>query len=120
MNYACVDKTTSKVINNIEWDGESQLDSFIVENFTLVDWNQDTKGYPVSIGYIYDPDNNGFIFPKPEQNLSFIFNEEIWEWVHPVPYPNDGGDYTWSEENVQWVANELYIDLETELQKLLE
>lgn len=123
MNYSCLDKDTKKVVNNIEWDGESFLDPHWSENYDLIPWDENTKGFPVNPGDTYDLENFGFISPKPEQNPSFIFNEEIWEWVPPVPFPNDGGKYNWSEENLQWVIftqNNTFINLETELQKLIE
>ena len=50
MNYAVVDKNTKIVNNNIEWDGESHLPSYLIENNDLIAWDENTKGYPVNIG----------------------------------------------------------------------
>lgn len=121
-NYSCIDKTTKEVINNIVWDGISPIESSYLQDCIMIKWDENTKGYPVSVGFIYDTENLGFISPKPEQNPSFIFNKEIWRWTYPIPYPDDNQDYDWDEENVQWVPIEENdtIDLETELQKLIE
>ena len=61
MNYAVVDKSTKIVTNNIEWDGESHLPSYLIENNDLIAWDENTKGHPVNIGYIYDENLPGFL-----------------------------------------------------------
>ena len=102
MNYAATDKTTKLVINNIEWDGESYIDPCLKEEYDLISWDETTKGYPVSIGCVYDEVSQGFIPLKPEQNPSFIFNETSWVWEPPTPCPIDGGKYIWNEGDQQW------------------
>ena len=54
MNYAVVDKTTKIVSNNIEWDGESHLPEYLTKKNNLIPWDENTKGYPVNVGYVYD------------------------------------------------------------------
>ena len=110
MNYAAIDKTTKIVINNIEWDGQSPLDPYWIEECDLIPWEESTKGYPVCIGDSYNETNNGFIGSKPELNPSFVFNETNWEWEPPIPYPDDNFDYKWDENNIQWVLIEKIID----------
>jgi hypothetical protein len=102
MNYACIDKNTLKVVNNIEWDQISPLDPFIVENFDLISWDENTKGYPINVNDTYDPNFEGFIHPKPEQNPSFIFDYDLWDWKPPIPCPDDGLRYEWDEKNITW------------------
>lgn len=34
---------------------------------------------------------------------SWIFNEQICEYVPPVPYPDDGKIYVWGENVINWV-----------------
>ena len=53
-NYAAIDRTTQKVINNIMWDGETFLDPMWKNNYDLVPWDENTKGYPVELGYTYN------------------------------------------------------------------
>ena len=48
---------------------------------------------------IYDVDESVNI-QKPY--ASFILNEDTCLWESPVPYPTDGEQYTWNEEDLQW------------------
>ena len=57
------------------------------------------KNY-AGIGYSYDEQRDAFIAPKPY--TSFILNEDTCLWKPPVPYPTDGEQYTWNEEDLQW------------------
>jgi hypothetical protein len=34
---------------------------------------------------------------------NFIYSEEQQRWVPPVEYPNDGSNYWWNEEVLEWV-----------------
>jgi hypothetical protein len=52
------------------------------------------------IGYTYDAQRDAFIPPKPY--ASWVLNEDTCLWESPVPYPNDGEDYTWNEEETSW------------------
>ncbi len=53
------------------------------------------------IGFTYDEDRDAFIPPKPFD--SWVLDEATCLWVAPVPYPEDGGEYTWDEETGDWV-----------------
>jgi|TARA_B100000085_G_scaffold277927_1_gene298955 hypothetical protein len=55
------------------------------------------------IGGTYDSGNNVFLYPKPFP--SWTLNSD-YEWEAPVPYPNDGNAYNWSEEDQEWVLND--------------
>lgn len=55
------------------------------------------------IGYTYDPVADVFIAPSPFP--SWVLNED-YDWVAPVPYPNDGKKYWWDEDNGVWVEVE--------------
>lgn len=54
-----------------------------------------------SIDGSYDYVNDVFIAPKTFD--SWVLNDDF-EWVAPVPYPEDGVDYAWDEDNMQWIA----------------
>lgn len=69
------------------------------------DW-QPTDNPPLrknyaGIGYKYDRQRDAFIPPKVY--FSWILNEETCLWESPVPYPNDGKNYSWDEETKSWV-----------------
>ena len=58
------------------------------------------KNY-AGIGFTYDEQRDAFIPPKPFS--SWILNEDTCLWEPPVPYPTDGEQYTWNEEELEWV-----------------
>jgi hypothetical protein len=55
--------------------------------------------YPAD-GFTYDEERDAFIPPKPFE--SWVLNEDTCLWDAPVPYPEDGEDYTWNEETEAW------------------
>ena len=52
-------------------------------------------------GYAYDQNHDAFIAPKPFP--SWLFSDNILDWVPPVPYPEDGKYYAWDENITLWV-----------------
>jgi hypothetical protein len=62
------------------------------------------KNY-AGIGYTFDEERDAFIPPKPYE--SWILNEDTCLWDSPVPYPSDGGMYSWDEETLAWVETNL-------------
>lgn len=61
------------------------------------------KNY-AGIGFTYDRDRDAFIPPKPYD--SWVLNEDTCLYDPPVPYPDDGNNYTWDEETTSWVVAE--------------
>jgi hypothetical protein len=59
------------------------------------------KNY-AGIGFTYDPSKDAFIPPKPVNLNSWVLNEDTCLWEAPIPYPQDGKNYTWNEENIEW------------------
>ena len=57
------------------------------------------KNY-AGIGFFYDSVRDAFVPPKPYP--SWILNEETCLWNPPIPYPNDGSQYTWDESTTSW------------------
>jgi hypothetical protein len=53
------------------------------------------------IGFTYDPERDAFIPPKPFE--SWVLDETTCLWQAPIPYPEDGGVYTWDESEGDWV-----------------
>jgi hypothetical protein len=58
------------------------------------------KNY-AGIGHIYDATRDAFIAPKPE-NGSWVLNEQTCCWERPLPEPQDGKQYYWSEADQVW------------------
>jgi hypothetical protein len=53
------------------------------------------------VGFTYDPDRDAFIPPQPFD--SWVLDEATCLWTAPIPYPADGGNYTWDEATTDWV-----------------
>lgn len=56
------------------------------------------------VGFTFDPDmgtDGAFIPPQPF--ASWTLNETTALWDAPIPYPNDGGMYSWDEDAGDWV-----------------
>ncbi len=66
-------------------------------------YNNNFRRRYAGIGYTYDPVADVFIAPSPFP--SWVLNED-YDWVAPVPYPNDGKKYWWDEDNGVWVEVE--------------
>ena len=62
------------------------------------------RGNYAGIGYTYDEALDAFIPPSPF--ASWVLNEETFSWEAPIPYPSDGKDYFWDEEEGVWVEVE--------------
>ena len=52
------------------------------------------------IGYTYDSDKDAFYASQPYP--SWLLNEDTCQWESPTPYPDDGSNYIWNEENQSW------------------
>lgn len=53
------------------------------------------------IGFTYDQQRDAFI--PPQLYPSWILNEQTCLWEAPLPYPSDGKDYAWDENQINWV-----------------
>lgn len=51
------------------------------------------------IGYTYDHEADVFISPQPYPSWTLDAN---YDWIAPVPYPNDGHYYIWNESTQSW------------------
>ena len=58
------------------------------------------KNY-AGIGFKYDADLDAFIPFQPFP--SWVLNENTCLWESPIPYPQDGKEYIWNEEQLNWV-----------------
>lgn len=57
------------------------------------------KNY-AGIGYAYRKDIDAFVAPQPYP--SWVLDNDA-KWQAPVPYPNDGKQYSWDEASLSWV-----------------
>jgi len=69
-------------------------------NWLQTSYNGTIRANYAGIDYVYDPDLDVFIPPKPYP--SWVFDDiNIW-WMPPTPYPNDGKAYNWDEKIIGW------------------
>lgn len=64
-------------------------------------YNSSIRGKYAGVGDTYDVENDRFIAPSPFP--SWVFDEDSYTWIAPVPYPNDGLTYKWDETTMSWV-----------------
>ena len=58
------------------------------------------------IGYTYNEELDVFISPQPFPSWTLV----DFDWKAPVAYPQDDAEYSWDEENQQWVLMEMPTD----------
>lgn len=46
------------------------------------------------------------IFREQAPFPTWIWSDEEDCWMPPVPFPNDGKDYTWDDSSVSWILEE--------------
>jgi hypothetical protein len=52
------------------------------------------------IGFEYREDKGRFVPMRP--GASWSFDEEVFQWLPPTPYPTDGNIYSWDEPSLSW------------------
>lgn len=62
-------------------------------------YNNNIRKQFAGIGYIYDPENDVFIRPKPYESWNLDAN---FDWQPPTPMPETGA-WVWSEESMSWI-----------------
>jgi len=61
------------------------------------------RGNYAAIGGSWDSTNNIFVDSKPF--ASWTLNVTTATWESPVAFPDDGQQYTWDENNQQWIES---------------
>jgi hypothetical protein len=62
------------------------------------------KNY-AGVGFYYDVVRDAFISPKPYN--SWLLDEETCTWHSPIPCSKDGNSYVWSEDELNWIQEEI-------------
>ena len=98
------------VVNNDVLDSNNEEASgiaFLTEwsngytNWKQTSYNGAIRFNFAAAGGTYNQQLDAFIDSKPFEN--WILNETTCKWIPPIPYPNDGNDYQWSEEEAIWI-----------------
>lgn len=89
----------SKEENRPSWAKDTEESSWI-----FADLSVSYRGIAPVLGAIYIPEYDEFVRPKPYD--SWIFDEEVFNWVppiaHPDPDPFVAHLYGWNEGAGQW------------------
>lgn len=70
-------------------------------------WNQHQgggtpfRGNYAGVGYLYLDEYDAFVPQKP--HASWVLNDSVMAWEAPTPYPDDGGQYIWNEQEQNWL-----------------
>ena len=62
-------------------------------------YNGNFRKQYAGVGYKYDSTNDVFISAQPYNSWTL---DENFDWQSPIPYPTDGQNYSWNEENQTW------------------
>jgi hypothetical protein len=82
--------------------GIAYLNSFLPPAiWKQTSYNNNFRTRYAGIGYTYMEQYDAFVPPKAYPD--FIFDTTTMEWIPPVPYPTDGGKYTWDDAAHEWV-----------------
>ena len=84
-------------------DPETWYSNFKGQTCKRTSYNNNTRKRYAGIGYIYDKDFDVFIPPKPYPSWKLDYT--IYDWVPPIPKPEDTEEYfwKWSEINLEWI-----------------
>jgi hypothetical protein len=81
-------------------DPETWYSEFRGQACKRTSYNGNIRKNFAGVGFTYDYERDAFIAPQPFE--SWLLNEETCRWEAPVPYPDDGLDYNWSEDIQSW------------------
>jgi hypothetical protein len=81
-------------------DTETWYGNFRSQTCKRTSFNGNIRKNYAGIGFTYDEELDAFIPPKPFD--SWLLNEETALWNAPIPYPIDGFEYNWNEEELDW------------------
>lgn len=63
-------------------------------------YNNNFRNVFASIGYVYDEVDDVFYPPQPYPSWTL---DEQYIWQPPVPCPEDGNEYYWNEDTIEWI-----------------
>jgi hypothetical protein len=104
-----VDETVTKIdTDGTEIGGSSEAWETYYGNFRgqtckRTSYNGNYRKNYAGIGFKYDKDFDAFIAPQPYPSWKLDYT--TYQWVSPVPRPEDTEEYfwIWSEINLEWI-----------------
>jgi len=80
-------------------DTETWYGNFRNQVCKRTSYNGNIRKQYAGIGYTYNADADVFVAPQPYSSWTLDSNHD---WQPPTPKPD--GDYSWNEEELEWVA----------------
>ena len=71
-------------------------------NWIQTSYNKKLRKNFAGIGHSYDASRDAFVPPKPYP--SWILDENTYQWQAPIPYPESGDFFEWSERLQKWIG----------------
>ena len=87
------------VADEHETNGTEWCHNLLGGTWVQTSYNNRIRKQYAGIGYTYDPDADVFVAPQPYPSWTLDANHD---WQPPTPKPE--GDYSWNEEELEWVA----------------
>lgn len=76
----------------------------IGERWIQTSYNNNFRGVFAQPGAMYEPELDRF---RPFKEIqSWIWDEELYNWIPPLPYPEDGAIYDWDESFRDWIKRD--------------
>lgn len=98
----------NETVNNLPYPESEPVGVTFLRNLYGVDSNWAQTSYNSSFRYnfagpnfVFDTINDAFIPPSPYP--SWILDTSIYDWMPPIPCPQDGKKYDWDETVKNWV-----------------
>jgi len=83
-----------------EYKGKVFLNSLFGQaTWIQTSYNGNFRKQFAGIGYKYDSTNDVFISPQPFDSWTL---DSDFDWQPPTPYPTDGNNYEWNEDDQTW------------------
>jgi hypothetical protein len=70
-------------------------------NWVQTSYNHSMRGRMAYPGLVYNPELD--VFMSQKKYPSWTYSEEVKDLIPPTPYPFDGNNYEWDEDNKVWV-----------------
>jgi len=107
-NYIVTEVIVGRDESNFDWErhyGDIRGQLCKRTSYNTVGGVHNNGGQPfrknyAGIGYVYDPVRDAFYAQQPYP--SWVLNEQTCLWESRVPYPNDGKQYRWNEDDLTW------------------
>ena len=107
-NYIVTEVIVGRDESNFDWErhyGDIRGQLCKRTSYNTVGGVHNNGGQPfrknyAGIGFVYDPVRDAFYPQQPYP--SWVLNEQTCLWESRIPYPNDGKQYRWNEDDLIW------------------